>query len=179
MKWLSEVLPFLDPYPGWVKALIFSWLLLTAVCGIALIVGRSPTLPNPTSDAVWLKINRVEIFDDRLREVGVRVIANINGNIFAYPIGGGAREADADRSTGLFKLPPSNVFQVNFSMAAKSDRLSDETRFVSQGTVVVEKEKLPHSAIDKLHMLRQGTTTITRSAAVAAQIAYTISNRPD
>jgi hypothetical protein len=172
VKWLSEVLPFLDPYPGWVKALIFSWLLLTAVCGIALIVGRSPTLPNPTSDAVWLKINRVEIFDDRLREVGVRVIANINGNIFAYPIGGGAREAE-------FKLPPSNVFQVNFSMAAKSDGLPDETRFVSQGTVVVEKEKLPHSAIDKLHMLRQGTTTITRSAAVAAQIAYTISNRRD
>ena len=72
MKWLSQVLPFLDPYPGWVKALIFSWLLLTAVCGIALIVGRSPTLPNPTSDAVWLKINRVEIFDDRWRDVGVR-----------------------------------------------------------------------------------------------------------
>ena len=37
MKWLSEVLPFLDPYPGWVKVLISSWLLLTAVCGIALI----------------------------------------------------------------------------------------------------------------------------------------------
>jgi hypothetical protein len=173
MKWLSQVLPFLDPYPGWVKALIFSWLLLTAVCGIVLIVGRSPTLPNPTSDAVWLKINRVEIFDDRWRDVGVRVIANVNGNIFAYPIvGGGAR-------AGLFNLPPSNVFQINFSMAAKSDRLPDETRFVSQGTDVVEKEKLPHSAIYKLHMMRESRGIITRSAGVAAQIAYTISNRPD
>ena len=100
------------------------------------------------------------------------VIANINGNIFAYPLGGGARGAE-------FKLPPSNVFQVNFSMAAKSDGLPDETRFVSQGTVVVEKEKLPHSAIYKLYMMRESRGTITRSAGVAAQIAYTISNRPD
>ena len=169
MKWLSEVLPFLDPYPGWVKALMSGWLLLTAVCGIALIVGRSPTLPISTSDGVWLKINRVEIFDDRLRGIDVQVIANINGNVFAYPLVD--RRAGPDRSTGSFKLPPSNVFQINFSMAGS------ETRFVGQDTVVVEKEKLPHSAIYNLQILRESTGVITRSAA--AKITYTISNRRD
>lgn len=179
MKWFAELLPFIEPYPAWVKALISSWVLLTAVCIVALIVGKpSATRPNITSaDMVWLKISKVEIFSQRWSEAGVRVTANINGNSFTYPSVGGVLWVvpGPDMSPGLFKLPASNVFEVSFSMLAKQQG-TDEGRFASQRTTVIRNDQLPHADSYSVHQVGRQST---RSGAVAAQISYVISHQPD
>ena|SRR5258708_6448450 len=174
MKW-SELISFLESYPSWVKALISGWVLLTAVCAIALLVGRG--LPTAAvGENVWLSINGVELFDHSWDRAGVRVTADINGNTFTYPSVGEANwlVPTPAMTPALFKVPPSNVFQITFSMVGKHQDQDDETKFNSQRTTVVRKDQLPRSGTYEVHQLdRNGF----RSGQVAAQISFAISNQ--
>ena len=193
MDWLAKVLPFLEHYPIWVKGLISGWVLLTAVCIVALIVGYPKDMPAPGSsapaadpakpatsspaDEAWLRIERVELYDSDWEEAGVRVTAQINGNSFTYPSIGKAQWVltGPDMSPGLFKLPPSDSYQITFTMLAKHRGRQDQTEFVSQRQIVVGRDRLPFSGKYSLHEL--GSERF-RGRALAATITFTLAGEP-
>jgi hypothetical protein len=190
---IFDAIPFFAPYPAWVKALVSGWVLLTAVCIVVLLTVSTKPVANqtraaeqsstkrPTGDEAWLKINKVHIFDLAYRDAGVRITATINNNNYEYPNISGVKwvQTGPDMSPGLFRIPPSDVFEVVFSMNARlpgefgpQDR---EMKFVSQSTLVIRKEELPKSGSYPLHQLGG----VTRSAGISAEISYVISNIPD
>jgi hypothetical protein len=179
MEWFSKVLPFLEPYPSWVKAIIAAWIMLSAVTAVALLVAYSPSPTSAeskkdaqkgTAAGVWLKIKRIELYRDR---VPVRVTANINGNTFVYPGVGGIKwvETGPDMSPGIFKLPASDQYQITFSMESDGG-----PSFVSQRTVIVEKNQIPHSATYAVHTI---TPSGARAAPISADITYELSRDPN
>src|SRR5262245_21561339 len=105
MKWIFDLLPFLASYPTWVKALLSGWILLTAVCVVALIVGYQPVPAPAAAQEAWLRIQRVEIEDAHWDRV--RVTAKINNREFEYPSVGNVQWMiiGPDMSQGLFKIP--------------------------------------------------------------------------
>ena len=182
MSWFSELIPFLAPYPPWVKALISGWVLLTAVCVIALLLSRPPPpAPRPAAQApteVWLKIKQVEVFDQRLRQACVRVTAKVNDNEFEYPSVGAAHwvQVGPDMSPGLFRLPSRDAYTITFAMVAIANAQdeSNEAQFTSQEAVRLHKDQLPHSGKYPLHRL----TASPEASSIAAEILFDISTRP-
>jgi hypothetical protein len=126
---------------------------------------------------MWLKITGVEMFDQRFAQAGVRVTAEINGNSYVYPSIGGAKWSviGPDMAPAVFKLPQSSVFQITFSMIVKSQGDPDESKFISQRTVIVRKDQIPYSGNYELYLL--GTENF-RGGAIAAQIRFAISTDP-
>ena len=179
MKWFTDFIPFLAPYPFWVKWLIIGWILFTGGCvGVLIITNPQATANTAHEEDFWLKINRVEIFNSTWTSAGVRVIAEVNGNTFTYPSVGGAQwvMVGPGMSPGLFKLPPSEVFQITFSMNAKHQAVNDETKFVSQRIVVIRKDQVPKTDSYAVHEL--GAEKM-RGVGIAAEISFSVLNQPN
>ena len=164
MKWLFDSLPLIEPYPTWVKALISLWVLLTAICIIALVV----TAPRPHSEAsnAWLTISRVEG-----PRTGVRIYAHVNGNTYTYPSVGGVQwvEPSPTMAPGLFKLTPSDTYNLTFTMDAQ-----DLPSFASQEQVVINKGELPVEG----HYNLFAVNNMVRSGKVTAVVSFRLSNIP-
>ena len=84
MKWLFDSLPFIEPYPTWVKALLSLWLVFSATC-IAVLLVMQPAKQAAAEEVSWLKISGVKFNGDPERGSGVRVYAKVNGTTYTYP----------------------------------------------------------------------------------------------
>jgi hypothetical protein len=179
MAWFKDVVDFLSSYPIWVKGFVAAWVALTGV-GAAILVFTHPTIEAEQpkmSNGIWLKIKGVETFASEWSDAGVRVTADINGNSFIYPSIGGAEWVmiGPDMAAGLFKLPDSELFQINFSLVAKHQGKDDTMKFVSQKSVVARKGDLP---VSETYPLFQLGTELMRGGAIKMQISFSISGDP-
>jgi hypothetical protein len=80
-----------------------------------------------------------------------------------------------DMAAGLYKLPDSEMFQINFSMMAKHQGKDDTMKFVSQKSVVVQKGELP---VSQTYPLFQLGSELMRGGAIKAQVSFSISGDP-
>src|ERR1700682_2970867 len=104
MKWLTDFIPFLTPYPIWVKVLVSGGVLFSAICIVALLIAH-PQNSEQTWINILLTIKRVKICDSLWDDAGVRVTAKVNGNSLTYPKIGGAElvMVSPDMSPGSFE----------------------------------------------------------------------------
>jgi hypothetical protein len=179
MASFKDLISFLSSYPVWVKGLVAAWVVLTGM-GAAVLVFTHPAREadkQKTLSGVWLKIKNVETFSSEWSDAGVRVTADVNGNSFVYPSIGGVQWVmmGPDMAAGLYKLPDSEIFPINFSMMAKHQGKDDTMKFVSQKSVVVQKSDLPFS---QTYPLFQLGSELMRGGAIKAQVSFSISGDP-
>jgi hypothetical protein len=190
-KEISEIIPFLGPYPLWVRGLVASWVGLSAICVAVLILARplkgdGAEVQKPNShdtefvsveNDIWLKVGPVVIYNQSFTNYGVHVTININGNKFDYPSIAGARWLDVgpNMAHGLFRVPSSDNYTVIISMEAIKDQTSKIIQFISQQTLVISKSQIPYSHNYKVFKLNDNT----RAADVSAAISFTLSTSPD
>jgi hypothetical protein len=170
MKWLFDSLPFIEPYPTWVKALLSVWLIFSAVCIAALLVTQ-PAKRASAEENAWLRISEVK-FSDR-SSVPVRVYAKVNGTTYTYPSVGGVQwvETGPRMAAGTFKITAAETYILSFSMETDQDM-----RFASQETVILKKSDLPAPRDYRLYVIKPSQT---RAPDPTAAVSFILSNSSD
>ena len=85
MQWLQEIVPFLKPYPVWVKILVSAWVILSAACVISLVI-FSPTTLEAKKGGAFLRIDGVRMTDGSQPNVRVYAsVGQISFTTFTYP----------------------------------------------------------------------------------------------
>ncbi|WP_157619694.1 hypothetical protein [Skermanella stibiiresistens] len=147
LKVITDIVPFMEPYPTWIKGVVAFWMALTAACIILLVFGRLSPIPNqPTaknmpgsssaeqkgsssemqnsnnSDEVWLIIRGIELYGTHESDAEVQVTATINENKFLYPSRAGVNwlRVGPEMAEQSFSLPRSSRYEVTFSMLMKN-----------------------------------------------------------
>ena len=151
MKWLFDSLPFIEPYPTWVKALLSLWLVFSAVCIAALLLTQ-PAKKSAAEAATWLRITGVQ-FKPPAPGLGVRVYAKVNGTTYTYPNVGGVQwvETGPNMAAGSFKLAGSSLYELTFTMETNGG-----PQYASQETVRLKHSELPAPRSYKLFSVRSG-----------------------
>jgi hypothetical protein len=173
MKWLSEIIPFFEPYPTWVKVLISGWVLFTSICIVTVFMVRPNSEVTTGSHSIWLKITNVSLSHNDLENASIRATAHINGNSYTYPNVGGVRwiVPSLDMPPGRFEIPESKAYEVAFSLIVNDrGRVSE---FRSQEVVPVRK--LPFEGWYTLYPIEEGA----HGANAAASIGFALASDPN
>jgi hypothetical protein len=161
---ISKLTPFLAPYPSWVKILFSTWVILTAVFLIALVVSKPSSQTDANNDGntnsssntlgqgaegqrIWLIIEGVDLYGGGKGRV--KVTANVNGTKFVYPTLEGIEwiEVGPSMASQKFLLPVAEQYEISFSMKVQQGHqikvLEDDPikDLVSVDTVNVSRDK--------------------------------------
>jgi hypothetical protein len=160
MKWLFDSLPFIEPYPTWIKALISVWLVFTAVCIAALLIAQ-PAKNSNQGATTWLKISGVSIGSEP--GLAVRVYAKVNGTTYTYPSIGGVEwvEPSPGMAVGSFKIASAATYEVTFTMDTNRG-----DKYASQEIIRLRQNELPAPRSYSLYSLTYTTRSGRPSAAV-------------
>lgn len=179
-KWVGDFVPFIAPYPTWVKLAFSVFVLSGATCFIGLILAApSPTRtaeitssipPDTAARTAWMTITGITGYG-RLKGAGVRVTATVNGTEYIYPSLPGVDwlQIGPEMAPQTFQIPVRDVYAVRFSANVRdgTELVSVQEQYVQGSTSGIMTYGV--------HELDQGQ----RNAPVSADINYKISqNKP-
>jgi hypothetical protein len=189
---LSSLIPFLEPYPSWVKVLFSTWVILTATFFISLILAKPSTAPVPEprdkigttpnspnqeetgNQRIWLIIEGVDAYG--IGNPPVKVIANVNGTKYVYPTLDGIEwmEVRSSMASQKFLLPIADKYEISFSMKMRNGH--QVTDFVSVNSVTVNASDA--KSFNSQYNL-YSKSGLTRSGSVSASVRFKLSQNPN
>lgn len=168
IKFITSIVPFISPYPWWVKSAISLFVLSAAVSIIGLIVAAPKQVAHsenqPLPSKAWLIVEGVTAFG-RFNPA-VKVTADINGGTYVYPTLNGVDwlEVGPTMAPQRFRIPLNDTYDVRFSIDTRDGRslASVETQVVKGST--------QGSRRYSLREVFRGQ----RSAPISAEVSYQI-----
>jgi hypothetical protein len=167
LKFFATFIPFLNPYPLWVKLAVSAVIITSAIALIGIIVA-APTSHEAAAKSdsrAFLIIHGVTLYGGHAD--AIQLTAIINGTNYVYPTLDGVDWAEVGDTMApqTFQIPIAPRYDVSFSMKAQrrhSDFKSVETQSFNGGS---DGAKIYH-----LHEVNNRT----RGAAISADVNYEI-----
>jgi hypothetical protein len=142
-KTITDLVPFLAPYPNWVKGLICFWVFVSAALLGAILLARPSNEPDvsPKRKRVYLVIEGVTDYSSRGEITTIRVTGYINGAEYVYPSVSDIKwlEVSPDMAPQKFLLPPAKEgYEVRFEAEGKVGNRPFQAR--STDTVTINSD---------------------------------------
>jgi hypothetical protein len=177
LKSISTFVPFVAPYPIWVKGALAICVLSGAVFIIGLVVAapndKASSSADDTSTSAWLEIYGLDAFDN-LSGSKVKIIADVNGNKYTYPSLAGVEWAEIgpNMAPQKFRLPILDEYQIRFEAIVQGKGQLDEKRYASVESHFIKKNT---DGIKTYHL--RVIKSATRAASIGADVRYSVSRQ--
>jgi hypothetical protein len=179
-KLITDLVPFLAPYPAWVKGLLCFWVFVSAALLGSLLLARpseaqkDATKEPPQEGQIYLTIKGVRSYNE-LRELNslVRVTAYVNGAPYVYPSISDIKwlVVSPDMAPQRFLLPPAKEgYEVRF----EAEGMIDGNPFQARSTKVDAIKSNSFGKDQEYNLYPFDGSTGSRGGTISHRVSYVI-----